>query len=151
VVKRDGRYHVRLRFLGHGDHARERYRLYHVAKPEIQKLAEETGELVNLLVEENGWGYYIYQVYGENAVNVAASTGHRVTLHNTALGKPILAHLPADRRKGIIDEYGFTATTENTITDRETLNRSSKPSSSAGSHSTAKSTSRASDVLPFPS
>jgi len=36
-------------------------------------------------------------------------------------GKVILAHLPADRRDGIIDRDGLARITENTITDEDVL------------------------------
>ncbi|WP_254546902.1 IclR family transcriptional regulator [Halomarina pelagica] len=119
VTKDGDTYHVGLRFLDHGMYARQRQPLYEIAKTEVDRLAEETGELVNLLVEENGLGIYLYQATGENAVNVDAHVGSHVHLHNTALGKAILAHLPRERVEEIIAHRGLEATTERTITDRE--------------------------------
>lgn len=42
-------------------------------------------------------------------------------LHNTAVGKAILANLPRMRVEQILDTWGLPEETENTITDRETL------------------------------
>jgi len=122
VVQDDGnKYHVGLRFLDLGSFARQRRQIYRVAKPEVAKLADETGELANLLVEEHGRGVYLYRKTGQKAVKVDSYTGQRVFLHNTALGKAILANLPRDRVGMILDRHGLPATTDNTITDRETL------------------------------
>jgi len=121
VVKEDNRYRVGLRFLDFGGRARQREPLYEIAKDEIDTLAEETGELANLLTEEHGRGIYLYRSQGEQAVQTDSYTGQRVYLHNTALGKAILAHSPRDYVANIIDRHGLPATTENTITDRDEL------------------------------
>ncbi|RDI70179.1 IclR family transcriptional regulator [Halopelagius longus] len=121
VVKCDNRYYVGLKFLDIGTEARNRLSIHDIAKPEMQSLAEQTGELSNLLVEEHGKGVYIHREVGEDAVQVDATTGQRVHLHNTGLGKAILAHLPPERVEEILDRHGMPATTENTITDPENL------------------------------
>lgn len=121
VVKKDNKYQIALRFLDYGGHARHREPLYEIAKDEITTLAEETGELANLLIEEHGRGIYLHRAKGDQAVQTDSYTGHRVYLHNTALGKAILAHLPRQRVNEIIDRHGLPATTENTITDRSAL------------------------------
>lgn len=121
VVKEDGTYHLGLRFLDLGRYVRERDDLYETARPEMESIAEGTDELVNLLVEEHGQGVYVCRVRGDQAVNVAAGTGHRVALHNTGLGKAVLAYLPEDRVDEILDNHGMSADTEHSITDRGEL------------------------------
>lgn len=122
LTKTDGQYEVGLRFLEHGMYARQQRPLYEVAKPEMKKLAKETGELVNLLVEEHGKGIYLARISGENAVSVDVQTGTQVYLHGTALGKAILAFLPDSDIDWILDRHGMPQLTETTITDREELN-----------------------------
>jgi DNA-binding IclR family transcriptional regulator len=121
VTKEGSTYSVGIRFLEHGIYARQRQPLYEGGKPEVDALAEETGEMVNLLVEEHGKGIYLHRATGEKAVNVDAQIGTRVHLHNTALGKAILAHLPKSRVEAILDRHGMPRTTERTIDDREML------------------------------
>lgn len=121
VVKAESEYQIGLRFLDLGRYARQRTDLYETAQSELESIADETGELVNLFVEEHGQGVYISREWGEQAVNITGSTGHRVSLHNTALGKAILAHLPEERVDEILDEHGMPATTKHTITDRDEL------------------------------
>ncbi len=121
VVKRDNEHHVSLRFLDLGSKARDNREIYEIAKPNVRELAEETGELANLMVEEHGEGVYIHRETGDKAVMVDKNVGHRVHLHNTALGKAILAHYPQTHVEEILDRQGMPALTENTITDKSAL------------------------------
>lgn len=116
-----GQYRVGLRFLDHGGRARNRLQVYQTAKPEIEKLADETGELVNLIVEENGLGVYIHFAKGEDAVNLDTYIGKREHLHSTAFGKAILANLPPDRADAILKKHGLPPETDRTITARDAL------------------------------
>ena len=121
LVNEDGTYHVGIRFLEHGAYARDRRNIYDTARPEVNKLATETGELANLLVEEHGRGSYLLRARGVDAVQVEAHIGTRVYLHSTALGKAILAHMPEDRREEILDRHGLPERTARTTTDRDQL------------------------------
>lgn len=121
VVREGNTYRIGLRLLDLGGYARHKQRIYQLAKEEVTKLAEETGEMTNLLVEEHGRGIYLHRANGEQAVKSDSYIGHRVHLHNTALGQAILAHLPEERVDEIINRYGLPKTTENTITDRDVL------------------------------
>ncbi|SEW14677.1 IclR family transcriptional regulator [Natrinema salifodinae] len=121
-VDKDGdEYHIGLSFLGLGAYARNRTPIYDVAKSQVDELADETGELVNLLVEKNGRGIYLYQAQGENAVELDTHEGKRVRLHCTGLGKAILAFRPREEVEGMLSEHGLPRLTPRTITDREDL------------------------------
>lgn len=121
VVKEGNVYDVGVRFLDLARYARNKQEVYDVARPELDDLADETGELVNLLIEEHGRGVYLYQAEGPDSVEVDSAIGTRVYLHNTALGKAILAELDRARTEEILDRHGLPATTGRTITDREAL------------------------------
>ncbi|WP_435185373.1 IclR family transcriptional regulator [Halobellus sp. EA9] len=121
VVQRDQRYEVGLRFFDLGGYARSRERLYSIAIPEMERLADATGEYANLLVEEHGLGVFLARERGDDAVSLDSYTGQSVRLHTTALGKTVLAYLPEERVEEIVDRHGLPAKTEHTITDREEL------------------------------
>lgn len=121
VVKHERRYRAGTKFLGVGTQIRRHLEVFNVAKPELKRLADETGEHVNLMIEEDGIGVLLYTVMGENAVQVVAHDGSRTLLHITAPGKVILAHLPDERVEEILDRYGLPAETKNTITDEGRL------------------------------
>jgi DNA-binding IclR family transcriptional regulator len=121
-VVRDGdRYRLGLQFLEYGYDVRESIELYHKARSQVEAVAEETGELVNLMVEENGYGRYIYATIENDGVRLRTDPGRRVHLHTTGLGKTILAYLDEDRVEEIIDKRGLPADTDQSITDREEL------------------------------
>lgn len=121
VVKEPEGYRLGARFLEFGGYAREQMKVYCVARPVVNRLAEDIGEHANLMVEEHGLGSFLYKSKGDNAVTLDTHPGMRVPLQTTALGKTILAHLPEARVNEIIDKHGLQQVTEQSITDREAL------------------------------
>lgn len=124
VVKEDSKYKLSLRFLIFGEYVRNNNILHRIGEPEVQELAEETGEIVHLSTEQHGLSMKLRKVLGEKAVGErfhAVKLQRPDYLHYTATGKAILAFLPQARVERIINEYGLEAMTENTITDRSAL------------------------------
>ncbi|RDI71949.1 IclR family transcriptional regulator [Halopelagius longus] len=121
VVKESEGYRIGARFLEYGGCARENMKVYRVARPVVKRLAEETGEHANLMIEEHGLGVFLYKAKGENAVTLDTRPGMRVPLQTTALGKAILAHTPREEVERILEEHGMPNVTEKTVTDPELL------------------------------
>jgi DNA-binding IclR family transcriptional regulator len=121
VVKENNEYRLSLRFLGLGEHVRNQMQIRDVVEKEIEKLAEESGEVAQFMVKEHGRGVYLHKAEGENAVQTSSFVGDQNPLHSTALGKAILAFLPEERVDQIVDQHGLPAKTPNTITDRDEL------------------------------
>ena len=121
VVKMNQEYHVGLRFLNLGGRARMRHKVYQITKPELPKLADKTGGVATLVVEEHGLGVYLDVAHGANAETLDTYLGNRELLHSTAAGKAILAHVPTDQIDAIIDRHGLPAKTNQTSTTREQL------------------------------
>lgn len=121
VVKADGEYRIGLKFLEIGGRIRKSMEFYEVAEPEVKSLAAETGELANLLVEEQGMGVYLMRAKGDDAVDLDTYAGLRTNLHTTALGKAILANLPTSRVEEIIAHRGLEKKTPKSIGTREEL------------------------------
>ncbi len=121
VVREGDTYDVGLRFLHLGEYSRTRNRLFAIARPEIESLATDTGEFVNLNVEEYGRGVFLYRAKGADAVHMDTHAGKRVYLHTTAFGKSILAHLSPERVDEIIDRHGLPVVTDRTITNPDEL------------------------------
>lgn len=117
-------YRLGLRFLDLGESARRDRTIYQVATDEVDRLAKQTGEHANLMIEEGGRGIFVYKATGENAVTVDTYPGMVVPLHTTALGKTILAHTERERVDEIVERHGLTGVTENTITSRDALEES---------------------------
>ncbi len=121
VVKEGSTYRLGLRFLEMGEYTRQQTKLLEVAKSEIDDLAEETGEIANLMIEEHGRGIYIYISKGDKAVNLDTHVGTRQYLHTSAVGKSILSKMDEKRFEQVIDRHGLPSETPNTVTSEETL------------------------------
>lgn len=61
------------------------------AKPYLQRLVDATGECAHLAIYSQGKALYIDQVESPETLRVNAEVGHIASLHNTALGKALLA------------------------------------------------------------
>jgi len=121
VVEYDDRYRIGLRALEFGGFAQLYDGIYDTAYPEVRQLADESGELANLMFEEGGKGVYVYTAAGPQAVDIDTQTGRQVHLHSTGIGKAVLATMSDDRIEEIIETHGLPAATEHTITDRAGL------------------------------
>lgn len=120
VVKRDGAYQLSLQFLKLGVATLWNEPLVPIVRPKVDELAAETGELAACFVEERNEAVYVYGTRGERAISTDMSVGDRSELHWTASGKAMLAHLPEERRRKILDGP-LEAKTDHTITDPRDL------------------------------
>jgi DNA-binding IclR family transcriptional regulator len=103
-----------------GGRLQYRSKLFHVANPVIQSLAEETGEMANVSLEEGGRWVVLYNESGDRALNLGVFPGLKTPLHTHAAGKVILANLPRNRRDSILED-GLEQVTDETITDPDKL------------------------------
>lgn len=123
AVREDGTYRLSTKFLQVGGRLKYRMALFHVARPELERLASSTGEEANLTIEEAGQGVIIHAERGERALNLGDYPGLHTPLHTHASGKAILAHLPADRVDEIIERRGLRSVTPRTVTDPQVLRK----------------------------
>lgn len=121
VVRESDVYYPGLEFLQVGGQVRDRRRVDQLSETFVESLAEETGEQIQFIAEENGYGYHVYTATGERATAIDTRPGKRIFLHANAAGKAIMAFYTQDRVEEIIDSVGLPALTEHTITDREVL------------------------------
>jgi len=116
VTNEAGTYRIGFRFLGLGERMKQRNRYFQIAKPSINALAADTGETVNVGIEEGGEWVMLHVVRGDHSLNEGSYSGLRTPLHTHAAGKVVLANLPAERREEIVED-GLTRVTDETITD----------------------------------
>ena len=121
LEKTDGRYRLGLQFLTYGGQARAGQRIYQLAKDDVDRLAEETGEEVRLVVEQRGYGITLYQSTGDDVDAARSYVGRIEELHCTAAGKAFLAALPESRVEELLDEIELAEHTPKTITERSEL------------------------------
>lgn len=121
VVRNDRIYRPGTKFLEVGERRRQRTAVVKAAASELPQLAENTGEHVSLMIEENGEGVLISLEKGAEAINLDSFHGVRMPLHSVAPGKAILSRLPQERVEEILDRHGLEEMTKHTITEREAL------------------------------
>lgn len=119
--KEDSQYRLSLQFLEHGAAVRQQFDIYGAAELEINDLAQETGEVATLGIEEDGQRVLLYLNKGGDAVYDNALTGEFTNMHWTSLGKAMLAYFSRDRVNEIIDMHGLPKATRHTITNRTKL------------------------------
>lgn len=117
----DGIYQLDLPFLDLGTYARATYEIFPTAKPKLNQLAAETNERVQLMVEWNGRGVYLYRAEGHRAIPAEVRPGTPRYLHLSSAGKAILANLPANQVDKILEQWGLPTKTDHTVVDQATL------------------------------
>ena len=97
--------------------------LLKVADRAMGKLSRATGESINLGVLEEHEQRVVYVHTRESAYNLSmkSTLGQRNPLHNTSLGKALLAFRDEDEIAERIAKMGFEQTAPNTIRDAESL------------------------------
>lgn len=122
VVREGDRYRLGFEFVEVGTSVIEsRVVDLEAIRDEVQRLADETGEQVRFVVEEDGYVACIDRREGDEAIRHKFGIGDRMPMHSTATGKAILAEYPAETVEGILERRGLPERTEHTITDAATL------------------------------
>lgn len=91
-----------------------------VAKIQLERLAQRTGEAVHLVVRDGSDIVYIYKTES-GPMRMASAVGLRRPLYCTGVGKAILAGLPQAEIARIWQNTTPVKLTERTITDLDTL------------------------------
>ncbi len=117
-----GEYDLGVRWLEMGNRLRARLNIRQVAMPAMQKLAELTGETVNLIVRRGDEAVYVERVTGgQTMIQVVQVVGAHAPLHVTAVGKIFLSEDSASGVMGYAERTGLPAYTSNTLTTLEKL------------------------------
>jgi IclR family acetate operon transcriptional repressor len=89
------------------------------ALPILQELATTTREAVLMSVLEGQHQRYVHYVKGPQQVNVIGEPGQLGPLHNTSMGKVLIAFAPKELRQHLTETLPLEATGPNTITQRD--------------------------------
>jgi DNA-binding IclR family transcriptional regulator len=85
----------------------------------LAALNDRTGHTVHLATYEDGEVVYVDKYEGRHTVRMYSRIGKRAPLHCTAVGKVLVAALPAARRESVARGLGYPALTATTITSAE--------------------------------
>jgi len=117
------KYKLGIKFFELGSVVIKNMDLRKIAHPYIEKLSKEFNETVHLGVLDKGRVVSIEREESDKSLCSHIEIGKRTPLHCTAVGKAIMAYLSEDKVSLIVKEKGLEKYTENTITDREKLER----------------------------
>jgi len=121
VIQRGDFYSLGPELLRLGNHVRTREDGFILAREFTERLYEQVGLRSIFAVEMGGKAVFIHTASGNKMGWTHERLGNRLRLHNTAVGKSILAELPDMKVEQILDEWGLPGETGNTITDRAAL------------------------------
>lgn len=86
-----------------------------IARRYMRQLMEEVGESVNLATLDGTEIVYIAQVECQKMMRAFATPGSRVPMHCSAVGKSLLAAMPLDQARKLLNTRGLDKVTEHTI------------------------------------
>ena len=114
-----GRFHLSWRLLALAFGHAERVGMPAICLPILQALADETDELVQLAVVEDGELLFVAKAEGPGQqMRMLPLVGLVAPAHATAAGKIWLAHLPEAEALAILARQGLRRLTPRTITSR---------------------------------
>jgi DNA-binding IclR family transcriptional regulator len=118
---RSERYRLGLLLAELGTIALSRMGLREKARPIMERLAGETGEVVCLAVPERNRSVYVEVVEGRHGLRLRATVGSVAPLHASATGTVLLAHMSEAEVRRIAAETGLPKLTAITLTAVEPL------------------------------
>ncbi len=87
------------------------------ARPHLTRLVDELGESANMAMLDGDRIVYVAQVPSRHSMRMFTEVGRRALPHGTAVGKAILAGMPADKVRDLLQRTGMPRYTDHTITD----------------------------------
>ena len=117
-----GRFHLSWRLLALAFGHAERVGMPAICMPILQALADETDELVQLAVVEDGEVLFVAKAEGPGQqIRMLPLVGLVAPAHATAAGKIWLAHLPESEALAVLARQGLRRLTPRTLTSRVKL------------------------------
>ena len=92
-----------------------------LARPHMRQLMEESGETVNLAIEDEGRAVYLAQVECRQMMRAFARPGSRVPLHCSGVGKAILSAASDKSLAKTLHRHGMPQLTIKTLTSPTAL------------------------------
>lgn len=124
VVEQDGRtrrYRLGLKLWELGQLATTQVDWLERIRPLLQELTDRVGETTHLAVLNDGQVLYVDKVESTRSLRMPSQVGRRLPAHCTGVGKALIAYLPEEVVRALIERRGLQSYTRNTITDAAVL------------------------------
>jgi DNA-binding IclR family transcriptional regulator len=119
----DNRYRLTMKIYNIGNEILAKYDIRGIARPFMEKLADQLRFTVHLAVLSSGRAVYIEKVNGPAFVQFGTRIGQTMPLHSSAVGKVLAAYLDEESLDEIIEANPLIRATENTITSPEVFKK----------------------------
>ena len=96
-------------------------KLHAIGREIMRELMEETGETVNLAIDDDGAVVFISQVECHHAIRAFHRPGSRGAIHASGAGKALLSALADDQVRRILHKTGLEQFTDKTLVDPDKL------------------------------
>lgn len=117
----NNKYELGIYLFELGTQVRKKIKLDVIAKPHLEKLANEIKETVNLGILDKCEVLLLDKYIPSTGFQIGAQIGTRLEAHSIALGKVLLSHLTDEEINNLYKDKTLTKNTPNTITDLEEL------------------------------
>jgi IclR family transcriptional regulator, pca regulon regulatory protein len=117
------RYRLGARILQLGFEYLNSLQIVDRAYPYLRALRTEVGESTHLGILDGPSVVYVARVPGEHIVSTSVNVGSRLPAHLTAMGRVLLAYLPADRLDAILDTIDFQPRTPHSVANASELQK----------------------------
>ncbi len=110
-----GKYRLGWKLIDLGMRAIARMDLRELARPELKRLMDETGETAHLGVLRKGEVVSVANVQSRRTLRTPGTVGQRAPAHCSSQGKAILAFLSPEELREFVQTHGLKAYTKNTL------------------------------------
>jgi IclR family acetate operon transcriptional repressor len=86
-----------------------------LALPQLKSLVDRLGETANMAMLDSDMVVYVAQVPSPHAMRMFTEVGRRAHTHDTGVGKAILAQLPDETVRSIVNQAGMPTPTKQSI------------------------------------
>ncbi|KGJ71647.1 IclR family transcriptional regulator, partial [Cryobacterium roopkundense] len=92
-----------------------------LVRPQLRTLVDQLGETANMAVLDSDMVLYIAQVPSKHSMRMFTEVGRRAHLHDTGVGKAILAQMKDDSVRAVMARAGMPSATSTSITNVDDL------------------------------
>lgn len=117
------RYRLGMALARLGERVVSQITLRDVAMPVLQHLTDATGLTSRLAVLEDAWAVVLGRVDAPGTIRFTSHVGRRELPHSSGVGKALLAALPEERARELVESTGMPRRTPKTITEVDALLR----------------------------
>ncbi|WP_134683698.1 IclR family transcriptional regulator [Brevibacillus migulae] len=115
------KYKLGLQLLYLSRHILNSLDVIRIAKPFLEKLAQDVNETVHLCIEDNGEVMYIDKIESNQTIRMYSRIGSRAPMYCTGVGKILLSGMNPETYENVVSQIEFVAKTPKTITSKEAL------------------------------